>query len=90
MVAYLKALAEALPPPDGKPYTLTEARFGSDLMGWEPALILNVEAPEPVYLVGRDLEKSVEQLVRETIDTIHRAAEVKRKLAEFDQMTGGH
>lgn len=88
VAGYLVALADALP--STRPYTLQAVELGSDVQGWTLALRLNVPGLEPIFLEGDDLEKPIEQLVRETIDTIHRAAEVRRRQAEFDRMTGSN
>lgn len=89
VAAYLKALEDFLPPPRGRHYTLEFAEFGNDVAGFERTLCLRVGQAEPIYLDQGDLEKPVEQLLQETIDILHRADEVKRRLAEFDQATGG-
>lgn len=88
MAGYLTALAEALPAP-GRRITLHAVEVGSDVKGWTLALCLTLPGIEPIFLEGDDLEKPIDQLVRETVETVHRAAEVKRRQAEFDQMTGG-
>lgn len=80
VAGYLKALAEACP--TTRLYTLHAVRLGSDVQGWKLGLYLTVPGLEaPVYLEDDDLEKPVEQLVRETVELIKDAMALKRALA---------
>lgn len=84
VAAYLQALEAVRPLSPGFRYTLHAVELGSDVQGWTPALHLTVPGVEPIFLEGDDLEKPVERLVQETIDTINRAAELKRNLAAME------
>jgi len=91
VAAFLKALEGRFKPPPGQRHVLYAELLGSETAGYSDRLCLQIamRVPMEAIVLDGDLAKPIEQLLQEVTETVHKAAEVKRRGREFDLATGG-